>query len=413
MDVRSRHAPAPHRFPNGLLFLISMVFMMDPRGTLASPAANMSFNDPVHPRGSLRNSRVTFERTGRGRVAFIGGSITETDGYRVMVCDSLKRRFPNTAFTLTNAGVASTCSTTGAFRLQADVMPRGPVDLLFVEFAVNDDQDAHHTRAECIRGMEGIVRQARLRNPMIDIVFVYFVNPEMLVTVQSGKSPLPIEAHEAVADQYAVSSIDVAREVAGRIKAGTLTWEIYGGTHPAPTGHALCAAMIDSLFDSAWGGLLDSGTAMKAHRLPTRPLDPFSYTNGRFIDLEKARVKQGWTLGVPDWDRLPGEKRQRFSSVPLLSAIAPGAELALDFDGTAVGAYILAGPDAGIAEAAIDGGPYSDVDLFHEFSAGLHYPRTVLLGSDLRPGPHVLTLRTSTKTNSGGHAMRILHFVAN
>ena len=31
-------------------------------------------------------------------------------------------------------------STTGAFRLERDVLSAGPLDLLFVEFAVNDDQ---------------------------------------------------------------------------------------------------------------------------------------------------------------------------------------------------------------------------------------------------------------------------------
>ena len=40
--------------------------------------------------------------------------------------------------------IASTCSTTGAFRLRDDVLIKGPVDLFFIEFAVNDDQDAGH-----------------------------------------------------------------------------------------------------------------------------------------------------------------------------------------------------------------------------------------------------------------------------
>jgi hypothetical protein len=56
----------------------------------------------------------------------------------------LQRRFPDTKFTFTDAGLSSTCSTTGAFRLSTDVLSQGPVDLLFIEFAVNDDQDAGH-----------------------------------------------------------------------------------------------------------------------------------------------------------------------------------------------------------------------------------------------------------------------------
>src|SRR3954462_8950790 len=107
----------------------------------------------IKMRGSLENSRGVFERTKKGHVAFIGGSITEMNGYRPMVAASLQKRFPDTAFTVTDAGISSTTSTSGAFRLQDHVLAQGPVDLLFLEFAVNDDQDGHHTRTECIRGV--------------------------------------------------------------------------------------------------------------------------------------------------------------------------------------------------------------------------------------------------------------------
>jgi len=116
-------------------------------------------------RGKLANCRVQFEKKKTGHVAFIGGSITEMNGYRPMVCDLLKKRFAHTKFTFTDAGISSTCSTTGAFRLADHVLAKGPVDLFFIEFAVNDDQDALHARRECIRGMEGIIRHCRKYNP--------------------------------------------------------------------------------------------------------------------------------------------------------------------------------------------------------------------------------------------------------
>ena len=93
----------------------------------------------------------------------------------------------------------------------------------------------------------------------------------------------------------------------------------------------------------------------------------------------------------------------------------PGATLALDFTGTAVGAYLLAGPDAGMVEVSIDGGPPATRDLWHEFSAGLHYPRTVLFADSLAPGRHRLTLRVLAQHNprSTGTAARLMHFVVN
>ena len=110
---------------------------------LAAPA-QQPFGDNVQFRDSLTNSRLQFERTQKGNVAFMGGSITEMNGYRPMVCEVLKKRFPNTEFKFTNAGIGSTTSTTGAFRLERDVLANGPVDLFFVEFAVNDDGDGHY-----------------------------------------------------------------------------------------------------------------------------------------------------------------------------------------------------------------------------------------------------------------------------
>jgi hypothetical protein len=101
--------------------------------------------------------------------------------------------------------------------------------------------------------------------------------------------------------------------------------------------------------------------------------------------------------------------------VPLLVAVEPGSELSLPFEGKAIGAYVLAGPDAGTVETAVDGGPFMRVDLYHAFSRGLHYPRTVLFAADLAPGKHQLKLRIATEKNkeSTGMAVRIVQFVAN
>jgi lysophospholipase L1-like esterase len=369
----------------------------------------------VRLRGSLQNSRLRFEREKKGCVAFIGGSITEMDGYRPMVCRILEKRFPATEFTFIDAGIASTCSTTGAFRLASDVLSQGPVDLFFIEFAVNDDQDAGHTRRECIRGMEGIIRQARRHNPCIDVVITYFVNPGMVETIRAGGTPVSIGAHEEVARHYDISTIHLANEVSQRIAAGKLTWEQFGGTHPAPYGNAMCAGMIDELLSRAWKEPLAADAERQAHPMPAAPLDANHYGDGRFVDPRGARAAGAWKWHTPDWKSLPGRCRERFAGLALLCAEEPGEELTLAFEGRAVGAYVLAGPDAGMVEAGIDGGQFKPVDLFHRFSRGLHYPRTIVFDADLEPGKHVVTLRIAAEKNdaSSGHAVRILQFTAN
>lgn len=331
-------------------------------------------------RGDLSHSRAAFEK-GAGRVAFIGGSITEMEGYRPRVMASLQKRFPKTTFNVIAAGISSTCSTTGAFRLKEDVLDKGPLDLLFVEFAVNDDQDAHHDRAHCVRGLEGIVRQTRARDPRTDIVVTYFVNEGMLDTFKAGREPLSSRSHEEVLVHYGIPRVALNREVFQRIEAGTLTWKQFGGVHPGPTGNQLCANMIDVLLDRAWA-------LEKAVERPTpAPLDPHCYDEARYV------AGEGWPLEKPDWKALKGECRGRFKDLQLYCATTPGAELTFSFTGRAAGAYLLAGPDAGVVEVSVDGGAYKAVELKHRHSANLHYPRTVMLAEELPKGPHTVKVR--------------------
>jgi lysophospholipase L1-like esterase len=369
----------------------------------------------VIKRGSLDNSRIQFQTQKKGHVAFMGGSITEMNGYRPMVCEYLQKRFPDTKFAITEAGIASTCSTTGAFRLQSDVLDKGPVDLFFVEFAVNDDQDAHHTRAASIRGMEGIIRHLRKHNPKADIVITHFVNESSMEKYNKGETPLPVAAHEEVANHYQVSSSNLAKTVTTRIAAGEFDWKKFGGVHPAAFGNRIAADMIAQLLDDAWAQPLPAGVAAKDHPLPEKPLDEFNYGGGRFLDPKEVKLGEGWTNHVPDWKPLSGSKRGRFTTVPVFEATKPGASLTIDFSGSAIGAYVVAGPDAGTLEAIIDGAPPVKVNLFHHHSKGLHYPRTVMFADTLAPGKHTLLLKMSeTKDpNSSGTAARVLHFVVN
>ncbi|QEG40613.1 GDSL-type esterase/lipase family protein [Roseimaritima ulvae] len=383
---------------------------------LASPAVVRSAEPDsknVHLRGDLQNARIAFAGKQKACVAFIGGSITEMNGYRPMVAAELQSRFPDTEFEFINAGISSTCSTSGAFRLRRDVLAHQP-DLLFVEFAVNDDQDAAHAARECRRGMEGILRQAWMHDPELDIVITHFVNPPMLEKLTAGKTPTSSGQHEAVAEHYGVSSSDLARELAQRIAAGTFSWQQYGGTHPKQAGNRLAADLIVDLLDAAWAQPLPADAQPTAHSLPA-PLDENSYFRGRFVSPADAKADDAWKWDRPDWSEIAGGFRDTFRNEMFLHTSEVGAELSLEFEGTAVGAFVLAGPDAGMVEVSVDGAKPHVVDLYHHFSKGLHYPRTVMFATDLPAGKHQLRLRVSGKHNdqSHGHAVRIMQFTAN
>lgn len=369
--------------------------------------------EDIIKRGTLQNARLVFQRQKTGRVGFLGGSITEMNGYRPMVCAYLKQRFPDTAFTFVNAGISSTCSTTGAFRLARDLLTPKPVDLLFVEFAVNDDQDAAHSPAHCLRGMEGIIRHARLANPRMDIVVTYFINPAIQQAILAGRQPVPQASHEKVAKHYGVSAIHLATRVTRDIQAGRYDWAKFGGVHPAPFGNRICADMIEALLDRAWKNNLSQGIA--PHALPSAPLDASSYFKGRFLLPEKAEDCKGFMLGQPDWQKTGGHCRKRFRGMTLLSAVKPGASLTFPFKGTAVGAYVLAGPDAGQVSVQIDDGPPRTIELYHRYSANLHYPRTVMFYGELKDASHLLTLKVGQGAHpkSKGNAVRIIAFAVN
>lgn len=366
----------------------------------------------IHQRGDFSNLAAVIAETGSAHVVTLGGSITQnTGGHSKRVPEWLAAKYPECDFTFTNAGLSSTCSTTGAFRLERFVLEKGPVDLLIVEFAVNDDQDAMYSAEVAKRGMEGIVRRVRGYNPNADILMVQYVNPAMLDLVQRGETPVSIAAHEVVAEHYGITSVDVAGEVADATEAGRYTWDDYGGTHPAAFGYEMATNLMTTALDA---GLKEEGE-LEPHPLP-KPLDPQAYDAARWIDPQVALWLGGWKLGQVGKAMLPvGGIRGDYEKYQVLRAEEPGSTLYFNFRGRAVGAFVLAGPDAGMAEYSIDNGEWKTVDFFHKHSAGLNYPRSVIFADDLSGSGHQLALRVAEKKNekSSGNALSILFFEVN
>lgn len=365
-------------------------------------------------RGDYRNSYQMFEKERVGTVAFLGGSITEMKGWRDMICEDLKQRFPYTKFTFIDAGIPSTGSTPGAFRLADDVLSKAKVDLLFVEAAVNDDTNGFNA-IEQVRGMEGIVRHALLSNPSMDIMMLHFIYDPFIPKLDGGQMPDVILNHERVANHYLVPSVNLATEIAARMREGEFNWEQFGGTHPKPLGHAYYVATINKVLDEMYASCVAAGTAVKPHVLPAVPLDGYSYTNGKLVDIRQAHINKGWQL-VPSWtSRLIAETRPGFVDVPMLETDRPGAKLTLDFEGTAVGIFCVSGPAAGILEYSIDGAPFKKLDTFTAWSGGLYIPWVYMFDTELPKGKHRLMLRMSKDHHpqSKGTACQIRQFVVN
>ena len=370
-------------------------------------------------RNGLQRCRTKFEQDKRGRVAFLGGSITASKGWRDLVCEDLTRRFPETEFDFVSSGIPSLGSTPGAFRFQRDVLANGPVDLLFEEAAVNDDTNGF-SDVEQVRGMEGIVRQALLSNPQMDVVLLHFVDPGKITEIRSGKTPSVIVNHERVAEHYRIPSIDLAREVTERIDAGEFTWEKdFRDLHPAPFGHALYASSIGRMLTAAWSENSPKRTTA-VDSLPA-PLDSTSYFYGRLgspmelVANKNITLVNGWRLDEQWKPEGKAGTRPGFVNVPALIGEGAGATMKLTFKGFGIGIFIASGPDTGNIEYRIDQGEWHKQALFTQWSPGLHLPWAKMLASELTDGTHELEMRVSEKSDerSQGQAIRIIHFLVN
>ncbi len=374
----------------------------------------LSSSDYHQIRGGLRNSQIQFELNKKGRVAFLGGSITYNSGWRDSVCAYLETRFPETEFEFIEAGIPSMGTTPAAFRLERDVLSAGRIDLLFEEAAVNDATNGR-TPDEQIRAMEGIIRHLRKSNPAIDIVMIHFVDPNKIADYNHKIEPEVIVNHNQVAEHYNIPTINLAKEVTDRINNGEFTWENdFTNLHPSPFGQGVYANSIIHFLNHAFTNCLHPDDKLTTQNLPVR-IDKNSYDNGHLLDVNNAKLSKGWSID-PSWNPKDGTgTRPNFVDVPMLIGNKPNGALKLKFQGNTVGIAVAAGPDAGIIEYRIDKKDWIKLNLFTRWSYHLHLPWYYTLATGLSPNEHLLEIHITEKKDerSTGYVCRISYFYTN
>ena len=350
----------------------------------------------VPPKGTANVTADVAAKPGdiRKTVAFLGGSITEMNGFRPLVMKALRAKYPQVAFREIAAGLSSTCSDAGAFRLDEDVLNRAVPDLFIVEEAVNDEQDGHFSETRCLRGMEGIVRRVLTRNPSCAVVVGLMVNRKQYTELKAGKTPIQYAAHAKVARHYGAAVADVGSALVASERSGGLGWSLYRDCHPSPTGCVFGAGIVMD----AVAKVFDPTKPPVARALP-EPLDPNSYFRGCTVPASKFKLG-AWAYSVPDWKSIPGAKRGYYTRGPSLWSETEAAEMEFGFSGTSAGAFLTAGPDAGDLEVSVDGGAYVLKKLRSTYGA-LHYPYVQALADDLADGPHTIRLRVAAAEHNG------------
>ncbi|WP_436487699.1 SGNH/GDSL hydrolase family protein [Chitinophaga sp. ARDCPP14] len=356
--------------------------------------------------GRLDNVRYHIKTDKRATVTFLGGSITNMEGWRTKVCDYLTAAYPATDFRFINAGVPSLGSLPHAFRFEQDVLGKGKTDLLFLEAAVNDRVNGTNEVTQR-RAMEGIIRHALKANPQVNIVLMAFVDEDKMADYHAGKVPVEVQVHEDLAKKYHLPFINLAKEITTRIDAREFTWkDDFKDLHPAPFGQQLYFNAIKRLLEEDFSA--PAPERLLSVKLP-RAADPLNYENGAYGDIHDAVHQNGFRI-TASWE--PSDNvgtRPGFVKVPMLVSDTARASVDYPFTGRTIGISIVSGPDAGVISYRIDGGAVQQKDLRTQWSKNLYLPWYLILGDNLKPGRHILSLQKEGDAT----VCRVVYFLVN
>ncbi len=162
-------------------------------------------------------------------VAF-GGSITQSG--KGWIEPWLRAKFPTSEILIANAGMSSTGSQLGVFRVVQDVIAWQP-DLVLIESCVNDGGLSDE---EAVRYLESIiVRLKQLPHP-----------PAIVIVEAAARNGVNLLRHRQVARHYELLEVDLQQKVDDFLKTKGKVWtDLFSDdVHPNETGHALYAGAI-------------------------------------------------------------------------------------------------------------------------------------------------------------------------
>ncbi len=345
-------------------------------------------------RDGLPNFFSRVKKGGDLKVAYLGGSITAAQGWRVFTREWLAKQYPQTSFTEINAAIGGTGSDLGVYRLEHDVLRHHP-DLMFVEFAVNDGGASPEN---IWRAMEGIVRQTWNRYPECDICFVYTFRVGYEKELSQGFLPRAAAADEKLAEHYGIPSINMALRTVEMHGEGKLIYKaapdsaeakaaiekkqiIFSkdGVHPLEAGHLIYTDVIGNALKD-WSST--KTTSLDHSKKLTTPFVADHWQAARMVVVDPAMLHGGWKKLSPD-EGLGKKFGNRLGQI--WEADKPGQTLSFRFRGSVVKLYDLLGPDGGQAIITIDGVQQKKpVPRFDSYCT-YHRIATLNLASDLDP----------------------------
>lgn len=344
---------------------------------LVSPS-NFESNRETVLRGGLPNF---FRKINEGKsvtIAYLGGSITNAEGYRPISLKWMQEHFTGSSISGINAGIPGTGTDLAVFRTDSDVISSSP-DLVFVEFAANGGS---------MEALEGVVRKIWKNNPETDICFLYSISSGNQNSYVEGDVPLYIAQMEEVAEHYSIPSVHMGIEAALLESKGLLS------TSAADKADGKINFSEDRLhptddFGAPYYAAAIARSVMRMESAPgevthviKQPLNDAAagYDLADTISPESADRTGGWVYNS-------GEKYWQCEN--------ENESFSFEFSGNKVGIFYMSTPQSGIASIEVDGKEIGEINMFEASTVTVNKFRYKYF--DVEDAEHKVTVKLTDK----------------
>lgn len=278
-------------------------------------------------------------------IGFIGGSITESLGghnWPETVISWFCNTYPHLRLIIENCAIGATASDLAVFRAERDLIDRG-CDLVFIEYAVNDEELTTEVRN---RTREGLLRKL-LTKAECDLVVVYTYRHQMYDEIVSGQVPGTIAEFEVLCEHYGIGSIWAGLWAFNEVRRGEMRWEVWLpdriSVHPHHRGSFSYAQSVIKYLKNE---LIDNPSSIQRHRDIRDALNPNNWEHTYILPFSEVNTVGPWSV-------------QRWSTCnwidQVLATSSPGAELDFIFKGRGLSLGFDFGKFASEYDCEIDG----------------------------------------------------------
>jgi len=295
----------------------------------------------------MLNHTVKAIEKGELTLGFIGGSITDPRGknrWTEPVVAWFSKMFPNIKIYVENAAIGATGSELAVFRVKRDLIERN-CDLVFVEFAVNDNGEIPEKR---FRTREGLIRKL-LQDGKRDLVLTYTFMMDMYDDMVNGKIPDSVNDFEILAEHYNISSVWMGLYALEQVKAGQVRWEewIPDGLHPENRGSLIYGESVIKFLDKE---LKEKSIDNIGYEMP-QAYNFCNWEKAYLLPFSEVNLKGPWII-------------RRWTTVEWMDQVidtaAVGARLSFTFTGRGLALGFDFGKTSAEFRYKIDGGQWKE-----------------------------------------------------